>query len=391
MSMSRAWALVVLTSWLVLSGCASQRGAAVPAPADGVAPPAAPPVAAAPEPVDVQAPPASAVAGAATGEVQPSPVATPQAPRPKPTLREICRLPKPGEEAFIDATRRRVQETVCGANLWFDGLFGGPPDIQNARAVSGVLEASDLYSEFRGNALKVRLRANYDLANLKNRVNLFLGRGDDREVIEDRIVGLAVRSSIFGLESRDEWLAGLGYSPPGRLGDRFDFRLGARIKSSPEVYVQGRYRRDVAVGEKSAVRFRETVFWENRQDGFGSTTSVDVDRLINPRLLLRWANVATVSQSTEGALWRTSFLVYQNIDHRRALLYQAFVRGETAATVPLREFGTQVVFRMPIGRTWLFGNFTVGYSWPRFERVDRREGSALVGFGIELLFGRDPY
>jgi len=391
MSMPRALALGVLTSWLLLSGCASQRGAPAPAPAGGVAPPSPPPVVAAPEAADAQAPPASAGAGAATGEVQPSPVATPQGPRPKLTLREICRQPKPGEEAFIDAARRRVQETVCGANLWFDGLFGGPPDIQNARAVSGVLEGSDLYSESKRNALKLRLRANYDLANLKNRVNLFLGRGDEREVIEDRIEGLAVRSSIFGLDSRDEWLAGLGYSPPGRLGDRFDFRLGARIKSSPEVYVQGRYRRDVSVGEKSAIRFRETVFWENRRDGFGSTTRVDVDRLINPRLLLRWANVATVSQSTEGSLWRTSFLVYQNLDHRRALLYQAFVRGETAADVPLREYGTQVVFRMPIGRTWLFGNFTAGYSWPRFERVDRREGSALAGFGIELLFGKDPY
>jgi len=339
----------------------------------------------------VQAPAASTVAGAAIGEVQPPSGATPQGPRPKPTLREICRRPKPGEEALIDEARRRVQETVCGANLWVDGLFGGPPDIPNARAVSGAIEGSDLYSKSKGNVPKLRLRVNYDLANLKNRVNLFLGRGDQREVIEDRIEGLAVRSSIFGLDSRDQWLAGLGYSPPGRLGDRLDFRVGARVKSSTEVYVQGRYRRDFSLGEQSAVRFRETVFWENREDGFGSTTSVDLDHLINPRLLLRWANVATFSQSTEGTLWRTSFLVYQNLNHRRALLYQAFVRGETAAEVPLREFGAQAVLRMPIGRTWLFGNFTGGYTWPRFEREDRREGSVLVGFGIELLFGKNPY
>ena len=200
-----------------------------------------------------------------------------------------------------------------------------------------------------------------------------------------------MRSAIFGLDSRDLWLAGLGYRPPGRWGNRIDFRVGARVKSSPEVYAQGRYRRDFSVGDKAAVRFRETIFWENRETGFGSTTSVDVDRLINQRLLLRWANVATVSEGTEGARWRTAFLVYQNLTHRRALLYQAFVRGETAAEVPLREFGAQAVFRMPIGRTWLFGHFTGGYTWPRFERQDRREGSALVGVGIELLFGKNPY
>ena len=389
--MPRALALGVLSSLLVVSGCASQRAASVRTPADGGALPSATTAAGTPEGTDVGAPAASADAGAATGKVQPPSRATPQGPPPKPTLREICRLPKPVVEALIDEARRHVQETVCGANLWFDGLFGGPPDIQNARAVSGVVEGSELYSQAEGNALKLRLRINYDLANLKNRVNLFLGRGDQREVIEDRIEGLVVRSSIFGLDSQDQWLAGLGYSPPGRWGDRLDFRVGARVKSSPEVYAQGRYRRDFSVGDKSAVRFRETVFWENREEGFGSTTSVDLDRLINPRLLLRWANVGTLSQSTEGALWRTSLLVYQNLYHRRALLYQVFARGETAADVPLREFGTREVLRMPIGRTWLFGNFTGGYSWPRFEPEDRREGSFLVGFGIELLFGKNPY
>ena len=76
--------------------------------------------------------------------------------------------------------------------------------------------------------------------------------------------------------------------------------------------------------------------------------------------------------------------------YKRQLLYQIFVRGETAAEVPLREYGGRTAFRMSFGRPWLYGNFTVGYSWPRFEREEERTGSALVGFGIEMQFGENP-
>ena len=52
----------------------------------------------------------------------------------------------------------------------------------------------------------------------------------------------------------------------------------------------------------------------------------------------------------------------------------------------------RAIYRRPIfGRPYLFGEVVVGYSWPREEVEKDREGSATLGFGVELLFGRDPY
>lgn len=398
MPLRRAASSCLLGAWLVLSGCASQRVPAVATPDER------PPSAAATPAPDPASSPGEATSTAETSSTSETPPTADAAPMPetppsggasssppgKVSLRDLCRMKKPEEEPTLDAVRRRIHETVCGANLWFDGLFGERMDVANARAVSGWIEGSDLYSQAEGNQLKLRVRLRYDLPNLENRVALFLGRGDERELIEDRIEGMAVRSSIFGLESQDDWLAGLGYAPPGKLGSRFDLRLGARLSSEPRVYVQGRYRRDFLVGEKSAIRLRETVFWENRENGFGTTLSADFEHLLNPRMLFRWNNLATLSQGTEGTRWRTGLFVYQGLEHRRALLYQIFVRGETAAEVPLREYGGRTAFRMSFGRPWLYGNFTVGYSWPRFEREEERTGSALVGFGIEMQFGENP-
>jgi hypothetical protein len=316
-------------------------------------------------------------------------VAEPAAAAPQSSLRDLCR--QPDASGFFEESRRMLEQTFCGATLWFDGLFGGEPDLQNARAVSGRVELSALHSDFHGFDYKGRLRLNYDLPNLERRVRLFLGREEDEEFVADRGEGFAVRSSVFGLEGEEEWLAGLGYSPPGKYSTKLDFRLGGRLKSAPEVFSQVRYRQNVFLGERDVWRFRETVFWENR-DGFGSTTSLDWDRVLRRDLILRWSNVGTISEATRGMAWRSALLTYHNLPGRRqeAIAGELFVRGESDADVPLREYGLRAIVRRPL-RPYLFGEAIVGYSWPRERTWQERDGSMMVGFGLELLFGRDPW
>ncbi len=362
--------ILMLTASLSLTGCAGRRPPATPvaqAPQAPVAPPAEP------APVAPEATPAEPPAGT-----------------PKTTfagLRDLCRQ-ETGEPELLDETRQVLEETFCGATLWFDGLFG-EPDLENARATSGRVELSTLYTEAEGLDAKARLRLRYNLPALDRRVNVFLGRDDRDEVIQGRQEGFAIRSSVFGLETEERWLAGLGYSPPGRWGSKVDFRVGARLKTAPEVFAQSRYRRNIFVGARDVWRFRETVFWENHE-GFGSTTSLDFDRVLRRDLLFRWGNVGTVSESTDGMTWRSAVLAYHNLHHSRAVAGELFLRGATQAEVKLREYGTRVVYRQPVGKPYLFGDLILGYTWPRFERDQPREGSTMIGLGVELLFGREP-
>ena len=46
--------------------------------------------------------------------------------------------------------------------------------------------------------------------------------------------------------------------------------------------------------------------------------------------------------------------------------------------------------RRPL-RPYLFGEAIVGYTWPRERTWQERDGSMMVGVGLELLFGRDPW
>jgi hypothetical protein len=329
----------------------------------------------------------------ATPEPTPTPSAT-EPEQPSETVRakvskllDLCRQ-NTGDQEIIDETRRILEETFCGANLWFDGLFGTEPDVENARNVSGRVELSTLYTEFDGFEVKPRLRLRYNLPSLERRFNVFLGRDDRDQVVEDRQEGFAIRSAAFGLETEEQWLAGLGYSPPGRWGSKLDFRVGGKLKSAPEVFAQARYRRNIFQGATNVWRLRETVFWENR-DGFGSTTSLDFDHVLSRNLLFRWGNIGTVSESTDGMNWRSAAVAYYNLHRLRAVALETFLRGETQAEVRLSEYGTRAVYRQPVGRSFLFGDLIVGYTWPREKRDQPREGSAMVGLGLELLFGGD--
>lgn len=407
MCSSGRWLVGVCCAALLLAGCAGGGARSVtlppgpgPAPEDGaVSEPSrteqnAPPASTATEEATTEpatAAAASAEASPASAETTATALEPPQeAPNP-PTIRDLCRRRTPAEEAMLDSARRRLHETVCGANLWLDGLFGGEPNVENARSVSGRLELSTIYIEADGTDLKVRLRVNYDLPNLEHRFNLFLGREDSDDAISDTREPLSVRSSAFGLDTEEDWLAGLGYSPPGRFARKLDFRAGVKIQSATEVYFQGRFRHTFFFGEHAALRLRETLFWENREDGFGATTALDYDRVLRRNLLLRWGSVGTYSEGTEGLAWRSAVYFYWNLARQRAFSTELFLRGATEAEVPLREYGVRGVYRRPVLRQWLFGEIIAGYTFPRRELADAREGSAVIGFGVDLLFGRDPY
>lgn len=384
---------------LVLNGCSSARShprvvdagivavapsgqsEASPPPEEASRPPDAPAVAEAPEE------PASEPA-AEPEEAVPRPPLPSGAEREKPLLRDLCRQGQT-EEGPFDESRRRLGETFCTATLWFDGLFGGLPDVESARAVSGRVELSGLHTDFEGFDGRARLRLKYELPNLQRRVRLYLGR-EDPELIADRHEGFAIRSAVFGLQTEDEWLAGLGYSPPGRFLKRVDIGIGARIKSAPEVFVKARYRRNLFLGPRDVWRFRETWFYENR-DRFGATTSFDWDRVLRPDLVVRWGNVGTVSQGSDGLEWRTAMVLYKNLRGARAVAGELFERGATGAEVKLREYGARGIYRQPIGAPYLFGDLIVGYTWPRERPHERRDGSMMVGLGVELMFGQDGY
>ncbi len=325
--------------------------------------------------------------GTPTPAPTPSPGAPPGGEQPASRAEETnpCKLLQMADDTIVDHSRLRLAQTVCSATAWFDGLFGERHDTSAARAGFGRLELSVTHSQFDGTHLGARFNARYPLPKLEKRLHIFVARENRDDFIADRMEGLALRSQFLRVDTRERFVAGVGYALSEDEKHSTSFRLGARVNSAPEIFGQGIHRREISLSERSRLFLRETVFWTNR-DGFGSTTAVAADRVLTQSLVGRIDTVGTISEGSDGVDWRTSATFYRSLEKLQAVAGQVFVRGETRAEVPLKEYGINAIYRRPLGHEWLFGEGIVGYSWPREKLDQRRDGSLLVGLGIEVAF-----
>ena len=300
---------------------------------------------------------------------------------------EACAQRAKRSEILLDTASRRLHQTVCGAALWFDGLFG-EGDLHAARQSYGHLELATTYSEFYGTQTRLRFLLRVQLPAMEERLSAFAGVDDEEEFVRDRSEGQAIRSRRRPTD-RDSFLLGLGFA--GFTSDRFqsDFKAGVTEFSLPKAFVQNRFNYIPYSSKHNRLILRITPFWNNR-DHYGATTHTSFDHILDEAFLLRWSTAATKSEEVPGLDWRSAVILYQNLAGTRALAYEAFIRGSSAAPEPLGEYGVRTVYREPLFKDRLFGELVLGYSWPREDPALPREGAADVGVGVEMPFGTAP-
>lgn len=290
------------------------------------------------------------------------------------------------EDAAAEGDRgtQAVEDTLCSAARWLDGLFGDG-DSSNGRATQGRVELSAYRSEFYGTDVRVRLNARVRLPEIEKRLSAFVGRENDEDYARDRAEGFGLRS-VFALDEPVDWFTGLAYGT--RLAENVssDTRVGVRGVSAPQLFVQERVNIRLYADEVHLAQWRVTPFW-NSDDRFGLTNSVDLSRVLAPSLLIRWGNAGTVSQETRGLDWRSALVLYQSLEAQRALGYQVFVRGQTDEPEPLREYGGFLLYRQPLARERVWVLLQAGYSWPRTDPALPRRGAVGGGLGLEIPLG----
>ncbi len=293
-----------------------------------------------------------------------------------------------GTPEFVDDTRIMLEETGCKTALWLDGLFTDEADIESARSTSGYLSTSASYSEFEEFETKVRLRVRLKLPSLKGQTSAFFGREDQSDFISDRVERFSLSSQLPKIDDRDEWLAGLGYALPGSKRLSVDFRVGASSLSEPRVFLRSRVHYTLYSDPDSVAYLRITPFWQTR-DGVGVTVGANYSLVLSPKLLLRLSSIGTTTEANTGIDWSDSATIYQNLAEGRGMAYQVFITGDSKAPEPLYEYGGRTTYRQPLIMDKLYGELSLGYTWPRIDPALPREGSYEVGIGLELPFGKD--
>ena len=301
-----------------------------------------------------------------------------------------CTKPGSDSSAWIDRMQRGVYSGVCGSAAWFDGLFGNPRYDQDSEETFGRLGLFETYDRRDKLDTRLRLRASFSLPNLENRLKLTLGRGDEQALVEERPTDTEnPQPPSVESDSDDAWLLGLGYNKQGGINNGFDFGVGMRLSSGLDPYAKATYRHNLFFGDRTMLRFRETPFWRDSR-GWGATTQLALDYLAADTWLLRWNNIGTVAEDTDGLDWGTSTTAFQSLGKRRGISYTALLRGETDADVRIKNYGFDVRYRQNVFREWLFMELSTSLTWPRETLEEEREINPGVGIGFEMYFGPVP-
>ncbi len=307
---------------------------------------------------------------------------------PEQAAQSDCGDDPASHEVLLDRAQRTVYEVVNGTTRWFDTFFGESQLSDTDHVSRGLISVGGFWDQRDKFSGRVNLRARYALPALKHRTRLVLGRGDADDLIDGTEEHIAEGlPGSFDDDRDDDWLIGFGYSRSGNLARGFDVGVGIKVASPLEPYVRLTYRWYKSYGNAWLLRIRPRAFWQQER-GTGLTLQSDLDRVINPNVLVRWANSIAVEDEVEGLGWRSDLIAYQGLSNNRAFSYSIFALGEAEADVQLQNYGLELRYRQRLAREWFFIQLSTGLSWPRELLEEERHSNFGIGVMFEMRFGQ---
>jgi hypothetical protein len=126
----------------------------------------------------------------------------------------------------------------------------------------------------------------------------------------------------------------------------------------------------------------ETLFWFHAT-GVGESTILDMERPISDPLLLRATSSATWLRDTKNFDMRQDISVFQTLDDRTKLLYQASVIGVSRPRAQVTDCVLLVLYRYRIHREWTFLEVSPQLHFP----IERNyHASPMLSMRLEMLF-----
>jgi len=285
---------------------------------------------------------------------------------------------------WLDPLHDQIAGGIDVASRWVDGFFGDETAEASEHGAYGRVGVRVTWHEYEGTDIKGKLRAYLPLGNLRDRVHAVLGRGDTEDIIDDA----HHYEDFFSTGRKDDWLMGLGYTPPWSDSGRVSLGAGVRLDWPLDPYIRASYHMMSNISDHFRLRFRESVFWRKSEE-FGCSTSIDLDYPLADKDLLRWANWGKYSERTAGLSYESQLMWYHQLSENRGVIGSLRIRGETDSAVPIREYGVYAVYRQRLWRDWLFGELMLGLGHYQADDWDNRRSALVSGIGFEFHFDKD--
>jgi hypothetical protein len=166
--------------------------------------------------------------------------------------------------------------------------------------------------------------------------------------------------------------------------ERWHFSADAGLKFqglSTKPFARSRASLSVPVGEWRA-KLAETAFWFNTI-GAGETTQLDFERTISEPVLLRATSSATWLNDKQNFDLRQDLTLFQKLDERTALLYQASVVGVSRPQAQVMDYVLLMSYRYRLHKDWMYFDISPQLHFPRERNF---QSSPMLSMRLEILF-----
>ena len=168
---------------------------------------------------------------------------------------------------------------------------------------------------------------------------------------------------------------------------RWHFSTDAGIRASngslqPFTRARGSYA--IPLGQWQ-LKAAESLFWFNLI-GAGETTQLDLERVISEPILFRASSIVTWLDAKQNFDMRQDLSIYQTLNERTALLYQASVVGVSEPEAQVSDYILLLLYRYRLHRDWVFFELSPQLHFPQEKNYHSKP---LLSLRLEMLFDGD--
>lgn len=286
----------------------------------------------------------------------------------------------------VDATHAVFERNILEQVIRLDSFFGNVKTEHHLKSEYQLRWRNSLRIEQDGGIKPgTSLWANLQLSRINERLHLVVSGenepepfsstlpqdpgnpGFDRNSQSMRVVNTELRYGVIQTPSLDIFLG-----------------AGVRLIVPPEAFIRGRFQHTYKLSDVSLLRYSETLFVK-KFDVFGETSEICLERLINQKTLLRWANTGTLSYEFTGMEWGSELSLIRELTPRSGITLTGGVYGNSSNVDTVGNYRILARYRRNFLRSWLFYELEPEFSWPRRADGSFPSNYALT-FRLEVMF-----
>lgn len=328
---------------------------------------------------------------AAAGEdlsTQPAPeTQSPPAEEPdKPEEPSFISEDPPDARKNVDRVHESLQQGILGQVIRFDSYFGDIENDDDRKTGYRLQVRNSVRVEKNGGvSLGPSLRANITLSKVSERLRLYISGdnepdpiaprlpedpgnpGFDNPTLTARVVNTELRYEFFKTPSTNLFMG-----------------AGVRLAFPTEAFVRSRIQHTHHFNDVTLLRLGETLFVNNIVT-LGETTEISLERVLDPKNILRWDSTGTVSHGVAGLAWGSELSLLHALSSKSSITLTGGVYGSTHVDDMITNYKLLTRYRRNFLRSWLFYELVPEITWPRTSD-DVFPATYAMTFVLEVVF-----